>query len=190
MPDPAEEDLQRRHNETHKDCYRKRLVDFADVITDWLDYAQAEPATFLDVGCRWGDLKKALHVYFPHARVDAVDIVKEWADKAGAYHADICCTPFADNSYECIVCSHVLEHTRDLQQAAREITRIGSRYLFIIAPLQYNNEENRTSCPDHHTFMPDPRSWTKVFVDAGWKINAVVHNEYEVTAMFTKVQHG
>lgn len=38
--------------------------------------------------------------------------------------ADICALPFADNSYDVILCNHVLEHIPDDLQAMRELYRV------------------------------------------------------------------
>jgi predicted SAM-dependent methyltransferase len=38
--------------------------------------------------------------------------------------ADICHLPFADNSYDVILCNHVLEHIPDDTQAMRELYRV------------------------------------------------------------------
>ncbi len=39
-------------------------------------------------------------------------------------HADICDLPFADNTYDIILCNHVLEHIPDDRKAMRELYRV------------------------------------------------------------------
>src|SRR6056297_377931 len=42
----------------------------------------------------------------------------------GAVTADLTCTPFNDNSFDIVICSHVLEHIPDDRAAMAEILRI------------------------------------------------------------------
>src|SRR5919109_5463651 len=41
--------------------------------------------------------------------------------------ADVAALPFADNSFDVVICSHVLEHVEDPDAALAELERVGNR---------------------------------------------------------------
>ncbi|MDT0556529.1 class I SAM-dependent methyltransferase [Patiriisocius hiemis] len=74
--------------------------------------------------------------------------------------ADICNLPFADNSFDFIICNHVLEHIPNHLQAMREIYRVlvpnGT------AILQVPYDRNRVTTFEDDT-ITDPKERAKVF---------------------------
>jgi len=59
--------------------------------------------------------------------------------------ADIQSLPFDDNSFDVIICSHILEHIPDDEKAVAELRRVLSEkgHIFIQVPLFHDNQ------PDH-----------------------------------------
>ena len=74
--------------------------------------------------------------------------------------ADICNLPFEDNTYDVILCNHVLEHIPDHQKAMKELFRAlkPGGWGIVQIPQDLNRE---------HTFeddsITDPKERTKVF---------------------------
>jgi len=50
--------------------------------------------------------------------------------------SNIECLPFADNSFDVVICSHVLEHVRDLDKVVHEIKRVAKKKVIIVVPKQ------------------------------------------------------
>lgn len=48
--------------------------------------------------------------------------------------------PFADDSFDIVVCGNVLEHVEDIYRVSKEIARLTKKYIFIAVP---------NSCPEH-----------------------------------------
>lgn len=44
--------------------------------------------------------------------------------------------PFPDNAFDVVVCTHVLEHVRDLNKAMQELLRVAEKRLLIVLPRQ------------------------------------------------------
>ena len=53
---------------------------------------------------------------------------------------------FEDDSFDCIVCTEVLEHVPDLQSASRELTRVARKYVLIGVPYRQDTRVDRTTC--------------------------------------------
>src|SRR6516162_3407999 len=81
-------------------------------------------ATVLDVGARDGFFSKLLTEYF--VSVTALDLEKPSFDYPGVVTVagDVARLDFADDSFDCVVCTEVLEHVRDVKAACREIIRV------------------------------------------------------------------
>ena len=72
----------------------------------------------LEIGPTMG-IKNAFR-RFPNIRYIGVDLTSERAD----VRADINNLPFADNSFDLVICYHVLEHVPDPLPAIRELSRV------------------------------------------------------------------
>ena len=63
-------------------------------------------------------------------------------DKKAEYNIDIMDTGFKDNSFDFIICNHVLEHVKDYKRALKELHRIISpgQHIIISFPIDFKNE--------------------------------------------------
>ncbi|MCL5105758.1 MAG: methyltransferase domain-containing protein, partial [Armatimonadetes bacterium] len=100
--------------------YQKRLFDFDIKSTDKV----------LDIGSG--------HAPFPLAtHLSDLELGEGWTGRAGApfkyvdgkpvYQCDIESLPFADNEFDFVYCSHVLEHVKNPEIACRELMRVAKR---------------------------------------------------------------
>ena len=74
--------------------------------------------------------------------------------------ADICALPFEDNSYDLILCNHVLEHIPDDTQAMRELFRVLKKGGCLIA--QVPLDEGRAESFEDDS-ITDPKERTRIF---------------------------
>lgn len=65
--------------------------------------------------------------------------------------AEITNIPFADNTFDTVVCTHTLEHIRDIPKALSEVRRVCKKRLIIVVPCQ---REYRYSFDLHIHFFP------------------------------------
>lgn len=67
--------------------------------------------------------------------------------------------PFADNAFDTVICTHVLEHVLDIQAAIRELRRIAKKRLVVVVPRE--REYIYTFNPHLH-FFPYAHSFLRV----------------------------
>lgn len=66
-------------------------------------------------------------------------------------NAEITKLPFPDNCFDTVVCTHTIEHIRDVQQAFSEIRRVCKKRLIVVVPCQ---REYRYTFDLHIHFFP------------------------------------
>ncbi len=64
-----------------------------------------------------------LHGELVQRGIDGTVIIVEYAPEI--VQADVCDLPFADKSFDFVICKDVVEHVDDIEQAFREISRVG-----------------------------------------------------------------
>jgi SAM-dependent methyltransferase len=72
--------------------------------------------------------------------------------------ADIERLPFADGEFDTVICTHVLEHVLNIEQAISELRRVARRRLLVIVPLE---REYRFTFNPHVHFFPYPHSFLR-----------------------------
>ena len=77
-------------------------------------------------------------------------------------------TSLGDGSVDWGFCSHVLEHVLDLDACAMELTRVVSRGLYIVVPLE--NPENFEKADSHMRYSENPDMYLDPFLALGWTI--------------------
>lgn len=93
---------------------------------------------------------------FSHWDYTTTDLHSPLAD----VKADICALPFEDDSYDLILCNHVLEHIPDDTKAMTELYRVLKKGGSLIAQVPLNEEANTTFEDDTIT---DPEERTRIF---------------------------
>ncbi len=87
----------------------------------------------LDVGCDKAILRKLL----PNVDYTGVDIAGEPDIKLDLEHIDK--LPFNDGTFDCVLCSDVLEHLDNLHHIFDEIIRVTKNYIIISLPNNWVN---------------------------------------------------
>jgi 2-polyprenyl-3-methyl-5-hydroxy-6-metoxy-1,4-benzoquinol methylase len=115
-----------------------------------------------DVGCGTGALLTHLRreAREPFAEMVGVDMIE--ADKPIGDGITFVCScvedlPFADKSFDTVVCTHVIEHILDFRRAIAEVRRIARRRLIIVVPREregiYTFNPHLNFFPYRHSFL-------------------------------------
>ncbi|MBT8221184.1 MAG: methyltransferase domain-containing protein [Bacteroidia bacterium] len=91
-----------------------------------------------------------------HLEYITADLNSPWAD----VHCDICDLPFDDDTFDVVLCNHVLEHIEDDQQAMKELFRVlkPGGWAMLQVPINY---QNATTYED--STITDPKEREKHF---------------------------
>lgn len=113
-----------------------RPTDLNPECTDAIEAHVTGPRV-LDAGCGRGWLAKRLAPRFEVVGVDFVisdalreDPTVEWVE------APVGDLPFPDDHFDTVVCTHTLEHVRDLAPVVAELRRVAKERLIIVVPRQ------------------------------------------------------
>jgi SAM-dependent methyltransferase len=103
-------------------------------------------STVLEIGARYGYITRLLTEKFES--VTALDLEKpEWAmDRVVTVAGDVQKLDFPDSSFDCVVCTEVLEHVPEVEAAARELARVVRHELIIGVPYNQDLRTVRNTC--------------------------------------------
>ncbi|MCR5828931.1 MAG: class I SAM-dependent methyltransferase [Lachnospiraceae bacterium] len=124
---------------------KKLMKGFFDSVTSLFDIVKkdGDPSFILEAGCGEGVFTSFVRKNFRSSRIEAFDLEDVVVEKAieaykdlkiDFYTGSIYDTGKEDDSIPFVVCSEVLEHLEDPVKALRELTRIGSVYIFASVP--------------------------------------------------------
>ncbi len=110
-----------------------QLARSGQIVANFINYFPVAGKTVLDVGCQWGATSIALAR--AGGRVTGVDVVPEFIAgarvRAGEQMIDAKFKvsaaeglPFADDSFDVVYCTNVIEHVANHQQTVRELARV------------------------------------------------------------------
>ena len=115
---------------------------------DLLALSSQTKGSVLEVGARDGHFTRLLVDRFD--RVTALDLgLPEIADpRVDCVAGDVTNLPFADDSFDLVVCTEVLEHIApaQLEVACRELVRVTAGHLLIGVPYKQDTRVGRTTC--------------------------------------------
>jgi ubiquinone/menaquinone biosynthesis C-methylase UbiE len=127
------------------DLYRRTFNRSADRPTDLNDasldaiFKSIDPTaeTLIDIGCGRGYFLDLLSEKRPEIKTTGLDF-HDYVDLKNSVYvsANIESMPFPDKSYDVVVCSHVIEHLKDLPKAIEEMKRVARKQIIIATPCQ------------------------------------------------------
>jgi SAM-dependent methyltransferase len=133
----------------------KRPTDLNQASIDWL-LAQDFGTTVLDAGCGTGFLAEKLALRYRVTACDTHLSRRGESSKATYVEARVDALPFADRSFETVVCTHTLEHVRYPWKVIAELRRVARYRLVIVVPLQ---RPYRHTIDMHLQYFPYPESF-------------------------------
>ena len=100
----------------------------------------------LEIGARHGVMTQMLADIY--AEVTALDLRKPSFEIEGVrtVAGDIQKLQFQDSSFDCVVCTEVLEHVPDFAAGARELVRVARKYILLGVPYRQDTRVGRTTC--------------------------------------------
>jgi len=108
-----------------------------------------------DVGCGTGVLLKHIREANPHvSRLTGVDFAIDDANAIEGIEyvaAKIEELPFADDEFDTVICTHVIEHVLEPKKAIAELRRVAAKRVIIIVPRE---REYRYTFNPHFNFYP------------------------------------
>lgn len=103
-------------------------------------------ARVLEIGARHGAMTRRLAEICQD--VTALDLKKPifQIDRVTTVQGDVQHLQFPSNSFECVVCTEVLEHVPNFVVAAQEIARVAKSYVLISVPYRQDTRAGRMTC--------------------------------------------
>ena len=130
-----------------------------------------EPKSILDVGCGTGYLINLIEKENFNKCISALDyIIPSFLKNKNQYRCfegEILekLHHFDDNSFELVICTHVLEHIRSPELVLRELRRISTNHILIICPLENNFKWGMNY---HINFFKDQLCFSKFIENTGF----------------------
>ena len=138
----------------------------------------------LDVGCGTGYMVDHLARNHPRRRFTGLDFIIEDGTRTRMPSIDFVegkveALPFADKSFDTVICTHVLEHVLDFAAAVRELRRVARRRLILVVPQE---REYRFTFNPHVHFFPYPHSFLRYLtpVPSNYRCESVGRDIYYV----------
>jgi len=102
--------------------------------------------TVLDIGARDGHFSKLLTEVFETVTALDLQLPSFEQPRVIPVEGNVTHLPFSEGSFDCVFCTEVLEHVRDLRSACSEIIRVAKRHIVIGVPFEQDLRIGRTTC--------------------------------------------
>jgi SAM-dependent methyltransferase len=132
----------------------------------------------LDIGSGGWPFRRANHLAdrFPEGTTHRFESMVR--DGRPFFEVDIEHLPFADQTYDFVFCSHVLEHLEDPAQAMRELMRVGKRGYIEVPTRLSDIMFNFTRLKDHHRWHGLRLGNTLVLIEWNQRERRELGNEF------------
>jgi ubiquinone/menaquinone biosynthesis C-methylase UbiE len=113
---------------------------------DLLRILPSQGRSVLEIGARDGFFSRLLAERFE--TVTALDLDKPsiQLDRVVPFQGDVRRLAFPDHAFDCVVCTEVLEHVVEVDQAAAELARVARQSVVVGVPYRQDIRLGRTTC--------------------------------------------
>ena len=148
----SDQDLKRISKDTDVNSFHLRQIKKL--------YKTLSPETILDAGCGTGYILKKLNSINPAKRSLGLDfkIINKIDNRIKFIEGDILknLKVIHDDSFEFVICTHVIEHLYEPEQVLKELRRVCSDLLIIICPIE---KKYKWGMNYHINFYPTKREF-------------------------------
>ena len=128
--------------------------------------ADAIGGSICDVGCGTGAVlrhvrDRSRHTFGTMVGVDIVAPAEPIGERIEFVSGWVENLPFPDNSFDTVICTHVIEHILDYRDAIAELRRIARRRLIIVVPRE---RESLYAFNPHFNFFPSSHSFLRAMI--------------------------
>jgi SAM-dependent methyltransferase len=111
-----------------------------------LSMLPANMSSILEIGARYGVMTRKLAQRFP--AVTALDLCKPpfEIEHVSTVAGNVEALQFDPNTFDCVICTEVLEHVPGVAAAASEIARVSHQYVLVSVPYKQDTRVGRTTC--------------------------------------------
>ena len=115
-------------------------------IRDLIRLLPRNRGSILDVGARDGRVTRLLPAHFQE--VTALDLERPAWEAPGirTVAGDACALDFPDDSFDCVLCSEVIEHVPRVEQACRELARVARHEVLVGVPYRQDTRMGEMPC--------------------------------------------
>lgn len=121
------------------DTFIKRETDLNSACVERI-LSEVMGEVILDAAAGKGFMASKIFKNYPEKRVIASDIIlpsfSERVNGIKYVKASLTKMPFEDNTFDSVICTHALEHVKDIQKALSELRRVCKKKLIIVLPRQ------------------------------------------------------
>jgi ubiquinone/menaquinone biosynthesis C-methylase UbiE len=140
-----------------------------------LQHCGGDIRSVLDVGCGKGYLLQLIKDKNPTLRLHGVDFARGFSNPAIAFtKADAVQLPFADKSFDLVICAHTIEHVYEARELVKELKRVAAKKIIVITPRQryfyYTLDEHINFFPqkEYLTSLMDLKNYTCENIEGDW----------------------
>jgi SAM-dependent methyltransferase len=103
-------------------------------------------ANLLEIGSRDGRVTRMLVAHSESVTALDLELPSLSIERVTCVKGDVTGLQFADESFDCVVCTEVLEHVPDLGAACRELARVTRTWLLVGVPFDQDLRIGRMTC--------------------------------------------
>ncbi|QEC40521.1 class I SAM-dependent methyltransferase [Pseudobacter ginsenosidimutans] len=135
----------------------------------------------LDVGCGKGFLLQLIHQHNPQLNLHGADFVAQPAMPLPFTQTDARSLPFADQSFDLVVCTHTIEHIYNAHELVKELKRVARKKIIVITPKQryfyYTLDEHINFFPQREilTSLMAMEKYECDLIDGDWVFTGYLH---------------
>lgn len=136
------------------DTFQKRDTDLNSKCIEKIKTFVNNGESLLDAAAGKGYLAEQLYSFLQgEGKITALDIVLPQKRNKNIFYiqGSLTSLPFDDKSFDTVICTHALEHIKDVDKAISELRRVCRKKLIIVIPCQ---REYRYTCDLHLNFYP------------------------------------